>query len=433
MSDDHSPDCGCEEYRELSRRRFLSAAGGIASAAAAASYFPAWLPKIVLAEQYVSARDVMVSVFQRGGADGLSLVVPFADANYYTARPTIAIPQPDSSSPNHSTALDNYFAFSQGMLGLLPAFQSTNLLVVHATGQLNVSRSHFDAQRYMEVGKPVDPTIVTGWLGRHLASVPPLKAGSALRGIGVSAGLQQTLIGGPQTLPIADPTNFTIGGAAATQASRFAVLSSDYSITMDPLRSSALDAVSTVQLLKSVNFSGYVPANGVVYPTSSFGRSLRAIAVLIKAGVGIEAAQVDVGGWDTHSAEDPIAGSLFNTMQDFSHSLGAFWADVISTGFPVTAVSVSEFGRNVRQNGSLGTDHGRGTTMFAMGKSIAGGRVLTYQWPGLAPAQLEAGQDLRVTLDYRDILAEIVQNRLGNPNLATVFPGWTPTFRGVTK
>ena len=120
-------------------------------------------------------------------------------------------------------------------------------------------------------------------------------------------------------------------------------------------------------------------------------------------------------------------------MQDFSNSLGAFWADVISTGFPVTAVSVSEFGRNVRQNGSLGTDHGRGTTMFAMGQSIAGGRVLTYQWPGLAPADLEAGQDLRVTLDYRDILAEIVQNRLGNSNLATVFPGWTPTFRGVTK
>jgi uncharacterized protein (DUF1501 family) len=211
------------------------------------------------------------------------------------------------------------------------------------------------------------------------------------------------------------------------------VLNSDYSITMDPLRTAALDAVSTVQLLKSVNFSGYVPANGAVYPTSSFGRSLRSVAVLIKAGVGIEAAQVDVGGWDTHSAEDPIAGSLYNTMLDFSNSLGAFWADVISTGSPVTAVSVSEFGRNVRQNGSLGTDHGRGTTMFAMGQSIAGGRVLTYQWPGLAPAQLEAGQDLRVTLDYRDILAEIVQNRLGNPNLATVFPGWTPTFRGVTK
>lgn len=431
--DDHAPDCGCAEYRELSRRNFLSAASGMSAAAAASSLFPAWLPKIVMAEHYSSSRDIMLSVFQRGGADGLSLVVPYADPNYYVARPTIGIPQPDSSSPNRATALDNYFAFSEGMLGLLPAFQSTDLLAVHATGQLNVSRSHFDAQRYMEVGKPVDPTIVTGWLGRHLASVPPLKAGSPLRGIGVSAGLQQTLVGGPMTLPIANPANFTIGGATSTQAKRFAVLQADYATTMDPLASAALDAVNTVQLLKAVNFTGYVPANGVVYPTSAFGTALRSVAVLIKAGVGIEAAQVDIGGWDTHSAEDPIAGSLFSTMQDFSYSLGAFWADVISTGFPVTAVSVSEFGRNVRQNGSLGTDHGRGTTMFAMGQSIAGGRVLTYEWPGLAPDDLEDGQDLHVTLDYRDILAEIVQNRLGNPNLATVFPDWTPTFRGVTR
>jgi uncharacterized protein (DUF1501 family) len=433
MSDNHTLDCGCEEYQELSRRRFLSTSGSIAAGAAAASFFPARLPKVVLADHYSSTRDVIVSIFQRGGADGLSLVVPYADPNYYTARPTIGIPQPDSSSPNRSTALDNYFAFSQGMLGLLPAFQSTDLLCVHATGQLNVSRSHFDAQRYMEVGKPVDPTIVTGWLGRHLASVPPLKAGAPLRALGVSAGLQQTLVGGPQTLPIADPTNFTIGGATATQPQRFAALSADYAATMDPLKTAALNSVNTVQLLKSVNFSGYVPANGVVYPTSAFGKALRAVAVLIKSGVGVEAAQVDIGGWDTHSAEDPIAGSLFNTMSDFSQSLGAFWADVISTGFPVTAVSVSEFGRNVRQNGSLGTDHGRGTTMFAMGQAIAGGRVLTYEWPGLAPSDLEDGQDLHVTLDYRDILAEIVSVRLGNPNLATVFPDWTPTFRGVTR
>jgi len=431
MDDQHGPDCGCEEYRALSRRQFLGAAAG---SAAIAAWSPTWLPKIVLADHFSSTRDIIVSIFQRGGADGLSLVVPYADANYYAARSTIALPQPDSTSPNKVTALDNYFGFSQGMLGLLPAFQSGNLLAVHATGQLNVSRSHFDAQRYMEVGKPVDPSVVTGWLGRHLATAPPLSPTAPLRALGVSAGLQQTLVGGPLTLPIADPTNFTIGGAASTQAARFGVITADYQATMAPLNTAALTAVNTVQLLKSVNFSGYVPANGVVYPTSSFGKALRAVAVLIKSNVGIEAAQVDIGGWDTHSAEDPIAGSLFNTMQDFSHSLGAFWADVIATGFGVTAVSVSEFGRNVRENGSNGTDHGRGTTMFAVGQSINGGRVYTYNWPGLALDQLADGQDLQVTVDYRDILAEIVQNRLGNgANLATVFPGWTPTFRGVTK
>jgi uncharacterized protein (DUF1501 family) len=323
--------------------------------------------------------------------------------------------------------------FPQGMAGLVPAYQAQDLLLVHATGQLNVSRSHFDAQRYMEVGKPVDPSLVTGWLGRHLASIPPLNPTAPLRAIGVANGLQKTLVGGPKTLPIADPTNYTIGGSATTQAARIAFLQNEYSTADEPVHSAALDATNTIGLLKSVNFAGYVPANGAVYPTSAFGRALRSVAVLIKNNVGIEAAQVDIGNWDTHSAQDPIAGSMFKTMQDFSNSIAAFYADVVAPGFPVTLVSVSEFGRNVRENGSNGTDHGRGTVMLALGKGIAGGRVLTKNWPGLAKENLEAGQDLKVTVDYRDILAEIVQKRLANPNLDFVFPTWSPSFLGVTR
>jgi uncharacterized protein (DUF1501 family) len=436
MDDQHDADCGCQEYNELSRRQFLAASAGISAAAV----FPAWLPKIVMSKNYSSTRDVIVSVFQRGGADGLSLCVPFADANYYTSRSTIAIPRPDSTAATRGINLDGFFMFPQAMAGgaagtggLMPAFKATDLLVVHATGQLNVSRSHFDAQRYMEVGKPVDPTLVTGWLGRHLASIPPLKPDAPLRGIGVASGLQKTLVGAPKTLPIADPTNYTIGGSTTTQPQRLAFLQGDYAGADEPLHSAALDATNTVGLLKSVNFAGYVPANGAVYPTSSFGRALRSVAVLIKSNVGIEAAQVDIGGWDTHSAEDPIAGSMFRTMQDFSNSLAAFYADVIATGYGVTLVSVSEFGRNVRENGSQGTDHGRGAVMFAMGKGIAGGRVLTKNWPGLAREVLADGQDLQVTVDYRDILSEIVQQRLGNPNLDVVFPTWNPTMLGVTR
>jgi len=320
-----------------------------------------------------------------------------------------------------------------GTGGLMPAFQASDLLIVHATGQLNNSRSHFDAQRYMEVGKPVDPALVTGWLGRHLASVPPLKPDAPLRALGVASGLQKTLVGGPKTLPIADPTNYTVGGSATTQAARLAFMQTDYTPAEEPLHSAALDATNTVALLKTVNFTGYKPANNVVYPTSAFGRALRSVAVLVKSDVGIEAAQVDIGGGGTHSAQDPIGGSMFRTMQDFSNSLAAFYADVIATSASVTLVAVSEFGRNVRENGSQGTDHGRGTVMFAMGKGIAGGRVITKNWPGLAREQLESGQDLKVTVDYRDILAEIVQRRLGNPNLNFVFPSWTPTMLGVTR
>jgi uncharacterized protein (DUF1501 family) len=431
MDEQHDDDCGCQEYNELSRRQFVGAAMG----ASAAVFFPAWLPKVVMAKHYASTRDVIVSVFMRGGADGLSLCAPFADANYYASRTTIAIPQPDAASANKGINLDGFFMFPQAMGGLVPAFQLDDLLVVHATGQLNVSRSHFDAQRYMEVGKPVDPTLVSGWLGRHLASVPPLKAGAPLRAIGVANGLQKTLVGGPQTLPIADPANYSIGGAAATQAQRLAFMKADYATADEPIHSSALDATNTVTLLKSVNFTAYKPANSAVYPTSAFGRALRSVAALIKSDVGIEAAQVDVGGWDTHSAQDPVnpTGSMARTMQDFSNALGAFYADIIATGYSVTVVAVSEFGRNVRENGSNGTDHGRGTVMFAMGKGIVGGKVLTKNWPGLAKENLESGQDLKVTVDYKDILAEIVERRLGNSNLGFVFPGWTPTMLGVTR
>jgi uncharacterized protein (DUF1501 family) len=424
-------DTGCTEYRALSRRQFV----GAAAATGATAFFPAWLPKVVLAESSASTRDIIVSIFMRGGTDGLSLCVPFADANYYAARSTIAIPRPDDTSVNKGIALDNFFAFPQAMSGLVPAFTAQDLLVVHAAGSLNNSRSHFDAQRYMEVGKPADPSLVTGWLGRHLASMPPVRTTAPLRALGLANGLQKTLVGGPRTLPIADPTNYTIGGSSTTLAARLAVLQGDYANAPEPSMSSALDAVNTITLLRTVNFAGYVPANGAVYPNTSFGRALRSVAVLIKADVGIEAAQVDIGGWDTHAAQNPISGSMYNTMRDFSNALAAFYADVVQgyTAYGVTVIALSEFGRNVRENGSAGTDHGRGTAMFAMGKGIAGGRVLVNGWPGLATANLESGQDLKVTIDYRDILSEIVERRLGNTNLSYVFPGWMPTVRGVTR
>ncbi|MDA1081209.1 MAG: DUF1501 domain-containing protein [Gemmatimonadetes bacterium] len=436
---DHD-DCGCSEYRELSRRQFVTTAAGISGAAAAAAVFPEWLPKIVLAQTFAGERDVIVSIFQRGGADGLNLCVPFGDPAYYTGRSTIAIPPPDATLPADQkvAALDNMFGFAPAMQSLLPAFASGNLLVMHAAGQSYVSRSHFDAQRYMEVGKPADVNYVTGWLGRHLALVPPMKSDAVLRALGVANGLQKSLVGGPRTLPIANPANFTIGGAQNTAAARQAVITTDYAGAPAPLDASALDAVNTIALLQSVNFAGYTPMNGAVYPNTSFGRALQSVATLIQADVGIEAAQVDIGGWDTHAAQGGTVGALSTLTDQFASALAAFHADIVATNTRVTVVVISEFGRNARENGSQGTDHGRASTMYAMGQGIAGGRVLAYGtngmpgWPGLAIENLEKSQDLKVTLDYRDVLAEIVQNRLGNTQLDQVFPAWTPTFRGVT-
>ena len=434
----HDEDCGCEEYNELSRRQFIADAAGASGLGMFAAVFPSWLPKVVLAESYVADRDVIVSIFLRGGADGLSLCVPFGDANYYTGRPTIAIPRPDSTATaTRGIALDNFFALPRAMQALYPSYEAGNLLVVHATGSVDPSRSHFDAQKFIEVGKPRDPGIVTGWLGRHLASVPPMRTDAPLRALGFASGLQKTLVGAPKTLPMSDPTTFGIAGSTATRTERTNWLKSEFGPAPEPLKSSALDALNTIELLRLINFTGYAPANGAVYPNTAFGRAMRSTAAMVKADIGLEAAQIDVGGWDTHATQDPVnvGGAMYNNMAGLANALGAFHADIISgtQATNVTVVVISEFGRNVRENSARGTDHGRGNAMFVLGRNIAGGRVYTFNWPGLAMENLQDRQDLKVTLDHRDILAEIVKNRLGNQNLGLVFPDYVPTFRGVTK
>ena len=425
-------DEGCTEYNELSRRQFVTWSAG---AAFLATVIPPWLPKIVLAESFASSRDVIISIFMRGGADGLSLCAPFYDVEYYNGRPTIAIPRPDSSAANKGIALDDKFMFPQAMSSLVEPYTAKDLLLIHGTGSVDTTRSHFDAQRFMEVGKPRDPSLITGWLGRHLASSTPVRTNAPLRALGIANGLAQTLVGAPQTLPIPNPASFSLGGSATTRQARTDWLKADFLNTDDPVKSAAVDAIATVDLLKVINFTGYAPANGATYPTTSFGNSLKSAAALIKADIGVEAVQVDIGGWDTHSAQDPLAGSMATTMTQFSTALAALYKDLIAGAQTqsVTVVIVSEFGRNVRENGSKGTDHGRGNVMFVMGKNIAGGRVMTQNFASLARENLESGQDLKVTIDHRDVLAEVVKNRLNNAALSFVFPDFVPTIRGVTK
>jgi uncharacterized protein (DUF1501 family) len=425
----HDEQSGCEEYNALTRRAFVGAATGLVAAAT----MPAWMPKVVLA-QSASSRDIIVSVFLRGGSDGLSMIYPFTDTNYYTGRPTIAIPRPDSNDPNRGIALNGQWAMSRAMSALLPAYQAGNLLAVQGAGLVNNTRSHFDAQRFIEVGKAADPNLVTGWLGRHLATSTPMRSNAPLRALGLSQGLPRTLVGGPNTIPVPNPGNYGIAGSATTRAERTAWLRADYAEVDTSIGAKALDALNTVQLLNNINFTAYTPSGGAVYPNTGFGRGMRSAAALIKADIGIEAMQLDIGGWDTHSAQAPVTGGMARTMQDLAGSLAAFHADVLTGGvsYNVTVVVLSEFGRNVIENGSQGTDHGRGTCMLVMGPGIAGGRVLTNNWVPLARENLEARQDLRVTIDHRDILAEIVTRRLGNNNLGVIFPQYVPTVRGVT-
>jgi uncharacterized protein (DUF1501 family) len=418
----------CAEYNELSRREFLART----TAAAVVLTSPAWLPQVAYAQSEDTTRDIIVSIFLRGGADGLSLVVPHAESAYYTLRPTINVPRPDSTSPDKAIDLNGFFGLPPAMASLLPAYQAGHLLVVHATGSTDPSRSHFDAQAFMEVGVPGTRDIETGWLGRHLVTKAPMKPNAPLRALAFSYGLPLMLAGAPDTLPIPNPASFALAGSSSSATQRLNWLGASFADEPDPLKASALNTQRTINELSTIGIAGYVPSAATVYPTSSFGTALRSTAALIRADVGVEAVQIDVGGWDTHSAQGPLTGGMATTMRTLADALAAFHADMAGASRMgrLTVVVMSEFGRQAKENGSQGTDHGHGNVMFVMGGSATGGRVLTT-WPGLSASQLYQGQDLQVTIDYRDILAEIVAYRLGNTRLDLVFPNYTPTFRGA--
>jgi uncharacterized protein (DUF1501 family) len=425
-----TPDThACDEYNQLSRRHFMAATAGGAAAFLAAN---AALPRIALARDHRGTmRDVVVSIYLRGASDGLTMVPPHAEPRYYQVRPNLSVPQPGAGTPNDAIDLDGFFGLAPALAPLLPAYQDGKLLIVHATGSTDPSRSHFDAQRFMEVGLPNEPTLATGWLGRHLYSIDPMDPAALLRAIGISNGLQRTLVGAPLALPVPNLDTFGLTGAAGTVPARSDAIGDMYALVDDPIMAAATTTLATINLLNTINFAGYAPAGGATDPVGSLGNAMKQTAALIKAQVGVEAIAIDVGGWDTHNNQGNFTGTMANLMATLASTLAAFYTDMTAGMAPsFTLVVMSEFGRRFAENGSGGSDHGHGNAMFVMGNCVHGGRVLT-QWPGLQPEQLFQGIDLDVTIDYRDILAEIVQQRLGNANLPFVFPSFTPTPRAV--
>lgn len=424
-------DCNRDHDQDgLSRREFV---GGSALAGAALITAPAWMPRVSFARGGGGVpRDVLVHVYLRGGADGLVMVPPYGDPQYYLRRPTLSIPQP--GQPNGAIALPGnaLFGLAPSAAPLLGAYQAGKLLIVHATGLVDPSRSHFDAQKYMERGttSAFASQVTTGWIARHLSSTAPVGAG-LLRGISMTDGLPASLGGAPATLPIKDPDGFDLQGQLSTKAARRARITNMYAGEPAPLGPASTATFATVDLLNMVNFTGYVPANGAVYPTSSFGNQLKWTATMIKAGIGLEVVSIDIGGWDLHAQLGPLTGTMATKTADLANALNAFYLDLSTSHLDqVTLVVMSEFGRRAGENASNGADHGHGNCMFVMGGHIAGGQVLA-NWPGLATNQLDNG-DLAITIDHRDVLAEIVLQRLGNVNLGTVFPNYTPTIRGIT-
>lgn len=406
------------------------AATGAAAAALASA--PAWLPRVAYARDYRGgSRDVFISIYLRGGADGLTMCVPWGEPAYYAARPTLAIPRPDSGLSTRAADLDGFFGLPPALAPLRPAYTDGQLLIIHATGLTESNRSHFDAQRQMEVGVVGDTMVATGWLGRHLLTVAPMLPEATLRGVGMGSGLARTLVGAPRTLPVHSLDGYGLTGRVSSEAARSLTLQDMYGATQDPLRAAGVNTIRTIELLDEINFAGYVPAGGTVYPDEKFAHALKSAAALIKAEVGVEAIAIDIDGWDTHYDQGPTGGPMFGLMQSMADGLAAFYSDMTAAPAPSFVCAVmTEFGRRLAENGSVGTDHGHGGAMFLLGPAVRGGRVLA-DWPGLAPGQLFEERDLEITIDYRDILGEVVQQRLGNPDLAAVFPGYSPVFRGV--
>jgi len=409
----------CDEYMTLSRRGFLGAA--------AAASVPVWMPRVALGAPGAGAgqgRDVLVFVFLRGGTDMLSAVVPYGDPALYTARPTLAVPAAQV------TNLDGFFGLAPALAPLHRAYVDQKLAFVHAAGSTDPTRSHFDAMARIETATPNAPTVAfDGWLARHLLNVGALGTG-LLRGLALGDLLPRMLAGAPASLPVADPSSFGFPGDPLTATARRATLAGMYARAAPPIGPAAANALATIDLLDAIDFPNYQPANGASYPASDLGGALASTAAMLKHGLDLEAVTYDYGGWDHHANMGPLTGQLATMLNDLALGLDAFELDMRASGARWTLVVQSEFGRRVAQNGSLGTDHGHGSCLFAMGDGIAGGQVIA-QWPGLAPGQLDQG-DLAVTRDYRDVLAEILVNRMGATNLGALFPGFTPTSVGVT-
>jgi uncharacterized protein (DUF1501 family) len=412
----------------ISRRYFLKN-GGIAMLGMAS--LPSFLQRAIAATPSPGKKK-MVVLFQRGAMDGLNVVVPFAEPNYYQLRPTIAIPQPRSGGADAAIDLDGFFGLHPSLSPLQPLFQNGQLAVVQAVGSPDPSRSHFDAQDYMESGTPGVKATEDGWLNRALQATPEEKS-SPFRAVAFGPYLPRTLQGSAPAVSIPDLKQFKMNGSQQTVVGGFEAM---YAQTVDQaLHGVGTQTFEAIDQLKKINPDAYQPENGADYPKSRFGQSLQEIAELFKADVGLEVAFLDSGGWDHHVNEGGVQGQLSNLLRDLGQGIAAFHQDMGDRMGDVVFVSMSEFGRTAHENGNRGTDHGHANCMFVMGGDVKGGKVYT-RWPGMGEGQLHDGRDLAVTTDYRSVLSEIMTKHLGNANLATVFPGFANDPRqylGVVK
>ncbi len=400
----------------ISRRVFLRS-GALAVVGTAA--IPSFLTRAVFAAAGANASNKrLVVIFQRGAADGLNIVVPHGEPAYYALRPSINIPR------NAVIDLDGFFGLHPATAALQPMWNQRHLAIVHAAGSPDPSRSHFDAQDFMESGTPGRKATEDGWLNRALRDLPPAADRSAFRAISLGPSLPRILSGQEPAVAINNIGDFGVGTRNSNTAPVSNTFEAMYANSLDTvMHGTGQETFEAVKMLKSADPSKYKAAAGADYPRGRFGDSLKQLAQLIKANLGVQLAFADIGGWDHHVNEGSTQGQIANVLRDFSQSLGAFWVDLGDLAEDTIVVTMSEFGRTVRENGNRGTDHGHANVVLVMGGPVKGGQVYG-RWPGLNQSQLYEGRDLAVTTDFRRVLGEAVARHLGNKALDQVFPGF---------
>jgi uncharacterized protein (DUF1501 family) len=402
--------------RSIARRQLLWALGAVALSPS--------LRLRVASAQTAPAPRTLVVVFQRGAVDGLSMVVPYAEPSYQRDRPRIAIPPPGRGDGS-AIDLDGRFGLHPRLAALQPLWRSGELAVVHAVGPAEATRSHFDAQHFFEVGSFEPSRSVDGFLSRALASRP--HAPTDLRGVAMGEAVPELLRGALPCVAIDDLARYGLQAARDDVRARLeGAFGELYAAGGDPIATGGRAALATAARLREVGRAAASPMNGATYPRGRVGRSLQQLAALLRAGVGVEVACVETGGWDTHTAQgDGRQGRLPGLLDELGSSLAAFHRDLGERMRDVLVLTVTEFGRTVAENGTGGTDHGHGSAVFALGGAVRGGQVLG-RWPGLDPAHRLEGRDLAVTTDVRELFAEALREHMGLGDLSGVFPGYTP-------
>lgn len=382
-------------------------------------------PRLTFQPEQGPQGDVLVVIFLRGGMDGLHVVPPHADASYHAQRPTLAVAEPGKSGG--ALDLDGFFGLHPDLAPLHEIFLAKQLALVHAIGSPDSTLSHFEAMQTMERGVSDGSTTASGWISRHLASLDSGRS-SPIRAIAFGDVLPKSMQGSIGAMAIRTLSEFRLNVPSTWGGGFREVLADFYHDGPNPARVAGHETLQLLRSLEKLDPKTYQPERGARYPATEMGERLRQVAQLIKAEVGLEIAEVDLGGWDAHVAQPTLMAAL---MKELGQALHAFWSDLGERMNRVTVVAMSEFGRRVHENSGLGTDHGRGTAMFLLGGAIRGGKVYG-RWPGLQDGQLDKDGNLRVTTDYRDVLGELVTRRLRNPNLDEVFPQYTPAYLDVT-